>query len=134
MSTALSSAPTPWKPLRIAYADAPRKLLLKTFSARVKSSASRTRSAVSTVGAPSLYSSVPMRVSTFSGVVIPGGLAVDVCAQAKLGRASVEQAANRASGLRICIMASPSFFGSVLHVPSWGLYGISLYLEPVVGH
>jgi hypothetical protein len=39
---------------------------------------------------------------------------VAVCAQATLERASVEQAANRASGLRICIMGSPSLFGNVL--------------------
>jgi hypothetical protein len=40
--------------------------LLNTFKARVKSRVSYTFWAVSTVGAPSLYSSVPMRVSTLA--------------------------------------------------------------------
>jgi hypothetical protein len=55
---------------------------LKTFRARVKSSGSRTFSAVSTVGAPSLKSSVPMRVPTLSGVVIDEGTAVPTSADA----------------------------------------------------
>jgi hypothetical protein len=38
MTTVLSCAPMLRKPLRIAYAEAPRKLLLETFSPRVKSS------------------------------------------------------------------------------------------------
>jgi hypothetical protein len=54
-------------------ADAPRKVLLYAFRARVKSSVSRTFSAVSRVGTPSLNSTVPMRISTFSDVVMNGG-------------------------------------------------------------
>jgi hypothetical protein len=82
MTTVLSSAPISRKPLRIAYAEAPRKLLLNTFKARVKSRVSYTFWAVSTVGAPSLNSSVPRLVSSRSGVVIAGGIAEEVWAVA----------------------------------------------------
>ena len=43
------------------------------------------------LGAPSLKSSVPMRVSTLSGVVSDGGIAGAVCAAAMWGSASVAQ-------------------------------------------
>src|SRR5215510_677469 len=89
MITELSLAPMLWKPLPSAYAEAPRKLLLYTFSAFVKSSVSRTFSAVATVGAPSLNSSVPIEVWTRSGVTSDGGIAVEDCALAgPLGQAA----------------------------------------------
>src|SRR5262245_12025449 len=50
----------------------------------MKSSVSRTFSAVPGVGAPSLNSSVPMLVWTLSGVTSPGGIAARDCALAGL--------------------------------------------------
>src|SRR5262245_9367438 len=84
MIAVLSSAPIFLKPLPNAYAEAPRKLLLYTFRALVKFSVSRIFSAVATVGAPSLNSSVPIEVWTRSGVTSDGGMAVDDCAPAGL--------------------------------------------------
>src|SRR5688572_20010596 len=51
----------------------------------MKSSVSRTVSAVVTLGAPSLKSSVPIRVSTRSGVTRDGGIAEAPCAAATPG-------------------------------------------------
>ena len=53
MTIELSSAPILKKPLRIAYAEAPRKLLFVSVQTAGEVQASRTFSAVSTVGAPS---------------------------------------------------------------------------------
>jgi hypothetical protein len=71
----------------------------------VKSIWSKAFSSVALLGAPSLKSSVPMRVSTLSGVVIDGGIAGAVCAAAIWGSASVAQitAAERSS---FCFMRS----------------------------
>src|SRR5262245_18158862 len=126
-----------WKPLPSAYAEAPRKLLLYTFRARVKSSVSRTFSAVATDGAPSLNSSVPIDVGTWSGVTSDGGIVAGDCARAEPARtdaasvpATMLTRANRwlmlASPLRGAVASvkagSPEQDGdSGGHLTSWGI-------------
>src|SRR6476646_3126787 len=69
-STSLSCTPMPKNPRRIAANDAPGKLLMDASTPCMKSRLSYSSSAVAFVGAPSVNSSVPRRLSTRSGVEI----------------------------------------------------------------
>jgi hypothetical protein len=82
---------------------------LYTFKARVKSSTSRIFSAVATLGAPSLNSSVPMRLSTLSGVIIAGGIALAAWAVTKRGSVSTTHAARTVKAFISCFIDSSPF-------------------------
>ena len=83
---------------------------------RMKSRVSRTFSTVALVGAPSLNSSVPMRVSTLSGVTSDGGIAAGVWAVAfipPLQSAVAKIVVDRISLLRFGFIRGDGF-GSLL--------------------